>query len=50
MDRSAAPDADYTVKREAVIALDKDARDIGGKGVDGHHPARPWGIPYKENG
>ena len=44
-----APDAGYTVKGEAVIALHKDARNVGGEGVGCHYPARPWRIPKKEN-
>ena len=50
MDRSTAPDAGYTAKREAVIALRKNARQVGGQGVGRHHPARPRRIPDKENG
>lgn len=49
MDRSAIPDLGYAAKYEAVIALRKYAGQAGSESVGGHHTARPWRIPKKEN-
>ena len=49
-DERAASSAGDAVNYQAVIALRTYAGQVGGDGVDGHHPTRPRGIPDKEDG
>ena len=42
--------ASDTLEGQAVVPLRQDAGQVGGDGVDGHHPTRPRGIPDKEDG